>query len=261
MPDWLTSQNEDALLLDKKNSFLMKNQKGLLFILEKFDHGSERSAASAIHPSLRFLSTLALLLIVSLSQKMLVLWICGLYIFSGLLFFSQKDLKKILGKSVLLSAMPFLIYLPSLLLHQGTFLFLIRVPLIACLISQYTETATTYELLSLLKRWYLPNIVLFQLDITIKYIYILAKVMVHMMKGISARHVGNQQVKLYLGTNVIALIYLRSLDYGKKLQQAMEARGFNGTYPTHKLALKKIDYVYILTQVMLLFVLFFIGKV
>jgi cobalt/nickel transport system permease protein len=136
MPDWLTSQNEDALLLDKKNSFLMKNQKGLLFILGKFDHRSERSAASAIHPSLRFLSTLALLLIVSLSQKMLVLWICGLYIFSGLLFFSQKDLKKILGKSVLLSAMPFLIYLPSLLLHQGTFLFLIRVPLIACLISQ-----------------------------------------------------------------------------------------------------------------------------
>ncbi|BCA87035.1 cobalt permease [Enterococcus saigonensis] len=260
MPEWLTHQNE-SLLSDKKDTFLIKNQKGLLFILEKFDASPEKNAATPIHPTLSFLSTIGLLLVMSLTQSLLVLWICGLYFMGMLLFMPPAKSRQILSKSVVLLIMPLFVYFPSLLLHQANLLFIIRLPFIAFVISHYTETTTSYQLLGLLKRWHLPNIVLFQLDITIKYIYLLAKVLLNMVKGIRARHVGNHHLKMYLGTNLIALVYLRSLDYGKKLQQAMEARGFDGTYHSQKIPFKKTDYWYILLQAALFLVIFLIGRI
>lgn len=259
MPEWLTHQNT-YLLSDKKDTFLMKNQKGLLFILEKFDRTAEKNNQPVIHPSLRFLSTIGFLLLMSLTQKLLVMWVGGLYLIGTLLFFPPAKSRRIIAKSVLLLIMPLLVYLPSLLIHQANPLFILRLPLIACLISQYTETTTTYQLLSLLKRWHLPDIVLFQLDITIKYIYLLANVLLNMLKGVRARHVGNKHLKMYLGTNLIALVYLRSLDYGRKLQQAMEARGFNGTYHAQREPFKKADYLYFLLQAVLFLSLFLIGR-
>lgn len=260
MPEWLNSSN-NYVVTDKKSTFLMKNQKGLLFILEKFDRVPEENNPSALHPALSFLTTFAFLLLLSLTRNPLILWFCGLYLIGRLLLLPQKKLRHVLGKSLILIAMPLLVYLPSLLMNQANLLFLLRLPLIACLISQYIETTTTYELLCLLKRWHFPNIVLFQLDITIKYIYLLAKVMLNMIKGITVRHVGNRRIKMDLGTNVIALIYLRSLDYGEKLQQAMEARGFDGTYHAQKIPFKKNDYLYGISQVLLFSVIFLIGMV
>lgn len=259
MPEWLTHHN-NYLLSDKKDTFLIKNQKGLLFILEKFDRTAEKNDQPVIHSSLRFLSTVSLLLLMSLTQQLLLLWLCGLYLIGTLLFFPPAKSCRIIAKSVLLLIMPILVYLPSLLIHQANTLFIFRLPLVACLISQYTETTTTYQLLCLLKRWHLPDIVLFQLDITIKYIYLLAKVLLNMIKGLRARHIGNKHLKMYLGTNLIALVYLRSIDYGRKLQQAMEARGFNGTYHAQKVPFKKADYFYLLLQSALFLLLFLIGR-
>ena len=82
---------------------------------------------------------------------------------------------------------PLVLYLPHLLLSGGQSLFLFRLPLIAVAIAYYSETSTISEMLAALKGLHFPDLVLLQLDITIKYIDVFGKQLMDLLKGIEAR--------------------------------------------------------------------------
>ena len=108
-------------------------------------------------------------------------------------------------------------------------LFLFRLPLIAVAIAYYSETSTISEMLVALKGLHFPDLVLLQLDITIKYIDVFGKQLMDLLKGIEARSFGGNH-RFRIGSNIWGILYLKAIRYGEELTQAMEARCFVGEY-------------------------------
>lgn len=258
MPDWL-KENETSFTPGKKETFLIKNQKGLLFILAKFTSGTHsKNRFSVVHPMVRLVILLTLILLTSLTKSFLVLWLIALYLGGLLLFLPAFDLRKVLQRALILSVMPFFIYLPTLIFFQSQPLFLLRLPLVTTAVSLFAASTDAFEFLSTLKSLRLPDVVLLQLDITIKYIYFFGHLLLEMLKAIRARAVGNQ-LKLALGTSLFGIIYLKALAYGRQLNWAMEARCFNGEYFQLKRQLTKQDQLTVLAHFLLFIGLIYLG--
>lgn len=75
-----------------------------------------------------------------------------------------------------------------------------------------------------MKKLRFPDLVLLQLDITVKYIYIFwTNAFVAILKAIEARAVG-RYLKFQVGSNIWGMLYIKAVEYGKEPQHAMEAR-------------------------------------
>ena len=144
-------------------------------------------------------------------------------------FLPHSILVRTLKKTILLLVFPIIIYLPHLLFSGGQPLFLLRLPLIALAIAYYSETSTISEMLAALKGLHFPDLVLLQIDITIKYIDVFGKQLMDLLKGIEARSFGGNH-RFRIGSNIWGILYLKAIRYGEELTQAMEARCFVGEY-------------------------------
>lgn len=261
MPDWL-KETQVEFTPNKKEAFLIKNQKGLLFLLRKFQKKEEsaENPLRTIHPTVRLLTVFFLIILISLTRQVIVLWLIGLYLGGLLLLLDPVSLRLVCKKAGLLLVMPLVIYLPTLLFNQGSHLFLLRLPLLSITLANYTETTSVYELLVTLKRLHLPNVILLQLDITIKYIYLFGHLLLEMLQAVEARAVGGK-IKLAVGSNLIGLIYLKAIAYGKQLDRAMTARCFTGEYYGVRQPLRKKDQLFVLAHSMLFIGLLWIGRI
>ena len=108
------------------------------------------------------------------------------------------------------------------------------------------------QFIAALKIFHFTNIILLQLDITIKYIFFFGNLLIQLLAAVEARAVGGN-IQLSTGSNLISLISLKSFTYGKKLDM-VKARGYTGQYYRVKQPLKTKDFL-----VSIVYLLFFGG--
>ena len=149
---------------------------------------SLRHALCQLHQSfiqrLRFCFSSCFFFQLGLVETFTVLWILALVLGFAVAFLPHSILVRTLKKTILLLVFPIIIYLPHLLFSGGQPLFLLRLPLIALAIAYYSETSTISEMLAALKGLHFPDLVLLQIDITIKYIDVFGKQLMDLLKGI-----------------------------------------------------------------------------
>lgn len=246
MPEWLeaTDSGTEGKIRGREH-FLIRNRSALEAVINSFSSERFELRFLSLHPTTLLLSTFLLIISISLSQKMLYFWVLALVFGSFLIFMPSDKLRKILEKTLLLSVLPFLVYLPALFLGRGTLLFIVRIPLILLVVSLYAELSSLPDFIQALKQLHFPDVLLVQLDITLKYIFTFSQILVDMLKAIEVRSNANA-FSFKLGTSIWGILYLKARRYGTDLQKAMEARGFVGHYyaSRKKLALK--DYLFLL---------------
>ena len=186
LPEWM-SEERPVVTKVGRNNFLIRNRHHLEALLQKFETHPLK-VASVFHPTAKVLLLFFLLISVGISRNLTVLWILALFLGAGVAFLPHSILVRTLKKTVVLLIFPLVLYLPHLLLSGGQSLFLFRLPLIAVAIAYYSETSTISEMLAALKGLHFPNLVLLQLDITIKYIDVFGKQLMDLLKGIEARN-------------------------------------------------------------------------
>ena len=241
LPEWL--KEEQRINIGKgKDHFLIRNRKKIDSVLLKLRDKSSIKWKRFLHPVTYLLCFFFSLLGVSFSRNFLFFWILFLFLLGLIASLPYVHLVATIKKSILLLLFPFLLYLPNLFLHGFHVLFLLRLPLMSMLIALYTELMSTRDTLQALKKLHFPNIVLLQLDITIKYIYLFGRILQDMLKGIEARSFGGN-LDFQIGNNIWGILYLRAVRYGKDLQKAMEARGFTGEYKDSEERLRFRDYL------------------
>ena len=227
LPDWMSEERPEVTKVGK-NSFLIRNRHHLEALIQKFETHPV-PVASIFHPTAKVLLLLLFLFSVGISRNLTVLWILALVLGFVVAFLPHSVLVRTLKKTILLLVFPIIIYLPHLLFSGGQTLFLLRLPLIAVAIAYYSETSTISEMLVALKGLHFPDLVLLQIDITIKYIDVFGKQLMDLLKGIEARSYGGNH-RFQIGSNVWGILYLKAMRYGEELTQAMEARCFVGEY-------------------------------
>ena len=127
------------------------------------------------------------------------------------------------------------------------------------------STTRFNDLLTGLQRLGLPKILIIQLGFLYRYIFVLIDKAHHILQARASRKLRNlgYKAELKIAAGLLGSLLIRSIDTAKRINIAMQARGFDGNWRTlSTLRIRRADYLFILIAVtFMLGVYFFIVPV
>ena len=192
---------------------------GILFALKKNSvkkYSTKFSAAAAFAFTFFFI-----ILCVSSHTKEFLLTAAALelVIFN---FLGGAEILRILKKSLAAAFFGGILIL-IILLPVKTFLTVTALQLV-------TEFFLWNQITAALKIFRLPDVVIFILDTTIKYIFLLGRQAQELLTALKLRSVGKNSSKEKSFSGVLGVTFLKSREMSEEMYQAMICRGFTGEY-------------------------------
>ncbi len=261
MPEWLLLKDEYIPLKDK-DAFINKSILSLLKVLSKFRKQTEyRRNIIGVNSLLKFISTMILIIFLSLSQSAAFVYLTIVCLLVVINFLSTEEIKSILKVSLVVTVFTFIILLPSVFMGYGNNTVMITLKVLASVTAVNILAATTQwnDLIGNLKIFHIPDMFIFVLDTTIKYILVLGDFSLNMIYALKIRSVGKSTNKNSSLSGIVGTMFLKSKEMSEEMYGAMECRGFTGEYRVYKkIKFKVADYVCILMNIMFISIYFYL---
>ncbi|MDR0852621.1 MAG: energy-coupling factor transporter transmembrane protein EcfT [Clostridiales Family XIII bacterium] len=274
VPAWLLSR-EDYTPAAGRERFLDKTIFSLLrlsaLIRSQDTYGVARFHVDEIYG---LLFTIALIVFLSLSRTFTFVLIVLSCILVRLCFIRIGALKNILAVCLAATIFSALVLLPAALYGNTYSIIMIPSKVFAsvALVGIFSHTSRWNDITGTLRLIHVPNIFIFILDITIKYLTMLSDFALSMFYAMKLRSVGRPGRKTGKGggtgaripraavSNVAGNIFLHSRELSEEMYCAMECRGFSGAYPrTAFWKFSAADAVYVLVNLALIAAFFYLG--
>ncbi|MVX66799.1 energy-coupling factor transporter transmembrane protein EcfT [Clostridium chromiireducens] len=254
IPEWLSAKDnyvpkqEKSLYIEKSIFSIIriisiirqsKNQDKLLYI---------------INPTLKVISTIIMILCISLSRNFRYLLIVDIYVLVNLFLMEKRSRKRILIRSIIFPLITLIALMPSMFygnIYNSLLLFqkLIITILLMNMLSHHTKWS---EISKSLKLLFIPDIFIWIMDITIKYIVLLGEYSINLLYALRLRSIGITNNKYNSLTGIMGNLFIKSYKMSEEMFHAMECRGFVGEYTSKiNLRFKKADYVYLAVNILL----------
>ena len=254
VPEWLSSK-DNYIPKEEKNLYIEKSIFSLIKIISIIKQNKNQDKLIySINPTLKVVSILVMILCVSLSRSLIYLLIIDIYLLTNLFLMEKKSRKMILFKSFLFPLITLIALIPSMYygnIHNSLLLFqkLIITILLMNLLSHNTKWS---EISRSLKLLFIPDIFIWIMDITIRYIVILGEHSINLLFALKLRSIGITSNKYNSLTGIMGNLFIKSYKMSEEMFHAMECRGFVGEYTTKvNLKLKKMDYAYLAINILL----------
>jgi len=251
MPEWLTKDENYAPIKDR-DTFINKSILSLLRVLARIRAQGSLTDRFGINPFLMVLFTLMLALLISLSRSFAFVFIVVTYLALVLSFFPAKEIISVLRVGALATLFAFAVLLPAALSGSGYNALTIPSKVFATVtaVNLLSHSARWDHITGALKRFRLPDIFTFVLDITVKYIVMLGEFSLGMLYALKLRSVGKNRSKYASMSGVAGTMFIKSREMAEEMHAAMECRGFTGEYrPSGKLRFHFADFLYIMINV------------
>jgi cobalt/nickel transport system permease protein len=249
MPEWLL-KNENYIPAADRDTFINKSILSFMKVISliKAQDGSSPDKFG-VNAFFRVLFTLMLAVFISLSRTSEFIYIVFAYLLLLLCAMSGKDIIKILSVSITAMVFAVVILLPTA--FSGNNYSIIIIPAkVFCTITAIgilSRSTRWDQIIGALKRFHLHDLVIFILDITLKYIVMLGEFAVEMLYALKLRSVGKNKSKYTSMSGVAGTMFLVSREMSEEMYSAMECRGFDGEYRIYqKFTFKLVDAVYLL---------------
>ncbi|MDK1726599.1 energy-coupling factor transporter transmembrane component T [Dellaglioa algida] len=233
MPDWLSSP-ENYSPVKQKNTFLQQNRGRLLNLLSLFSDKTETTSQPLNRQNsfIQLLTTITLILLTSLSRDISFIWIIYMYQFLQIALLPKLNMLTILKRIPINLVFVLLFILPSFFLTdtKTVIFFVLKTNLILIVVSYFMNTNTFFDIIIVLKKCHFPDIIIFIIDITIKYLKILSESLYAMTSAMELRSVGVNRHQYQSLSNLFGSLYLKTKSTALEMYSAMEARGFTGNY-------------------------------
>jgi len=109
------------------------------------------------------------------------------------------------------------------------------------------STTRFADLLIAMQKLGTPKILIVQLGFLYRYIFVLIDKAHHILRARTVRRLQRlrPQTELKVAASMLGSLFVRSIDTAERINIAMQARGFSGTWPaTAKLKLQPADYIF-----------------
>ena len=263
MPEWLLKKDNYIPLKDK-NAFIDKSILSIFNVLSRFRMQTKlKTAKFGVNSLTKLISTLILILLVSLSRNFYFVLITNIFILVIINLLSTKEIKYVIKASLSAAIFTFIILLPSIFLGYGNNILIITLKVLVSVASVSILTCTTKwnELIIALKIFKIPDVFIFVLDITIKYIMILGEFSLSMVYALKLRSVGRNNNKNTALSGIVGTMFIKSKEMAEEMYGAMESRGFTGTYKVYaKFKFKLADYICIVFNILLVLTYFYFDR-
>jgi cobalt/nickel transport system permease protein len=232
VPTWLAARERYEPCRDR-GRFLEKSLLSLLGVLAALrERPGAGRARERLKPELKLVSTFAVILLVSLSRSGLFLEAAAAFELCCLCLLKGEAIARILKKVLAAGLFAFLIFLPAFVSSRSPNLLpllakVLLAVLAAALFSATTPWPSVTAAFSALR---VPDLFVLTLDMTIKYISLLGGLALNMLYALKLRSVGRDKSKMVSLAGIAGTLFLKSKDAAEAQYQAMECRGFDGTY-------------------------------
>jgi cobalt/nickel transport system permease protein len=94
----------------------------------------------------------------------------------------------------------------------------------------FNHTTQWNHITTALRKLHVPGIFIFTLDITLKYIVLLGKLIIDILTALKLRSVGKNNKKYQSIGGVMGVTFIRGTEMSREMYEAMRCRGFTDDY-------------------------------
>lgn len=263
MPEWLFKHENYNAQFDK-DTFVNKSILSLLSILSRIKtQDSAITAKYKVNAIFKVAFTFLLAVLISMSRSFTFVIVINVYFLVILSMMQVKDIVKILKVSFAMTFFSFVVLLPAVFWGNSYSVVMITSKVFATItaVNILSHTTRWDAITSSLKRFFVPDIFIFVLDITIKYIVMLGDFALNMLYALKLRSIGKNKSKYASLSGIAGTMFIKSKEMAEDMYNAMECRGFTGEYQVYsnfKFAIA--DFIYIMINVGIIFIYLYLGK-
>lgn len=230
VPEWML-KNEEYIATKDSDGFLTKTGLSILSVLSRIREKSSKGLLWA-SPSVMLLTVLLLIVLMAVSRNMLFSYVVLAETLLASLLLCNKALARSVKTSLSAMLLSVLILLPAALLGSPRTMLTVSVKVFTsvALLNLVSQTLPFNRITESLKAFHVPDLFIFTLDITIKYIVLLGDVCVNMLNALKMRSVGKNREKGKALSGVLGVTFLKSREMADEMYGAMACRGFEGEY-------------------------------
>jgi len=251
LPSWMCESEAYEPNIDK-DGFITKSAQAILGVLAKLKWNAGKDRRFSASPSLKLCYTFLFILLTACSKNYLFSLIMVAGTILALASYPASAMKQILSGTI--GAVLFSIFIllpvvfmgnPQILLTIGT-----KVFLSVTLIGMLSAGTAWNKLTASLRAFHIPDIFIFTLDITLKYIAVLGEICMEILTALRLRSIGQNKKKAKAFSGILGISFLKSREMADEMYAAMCCRGFVGEYKTgRKYAFRKQDIFYIFSMI------------
>lgn len=248
IPEWMKDNavNQSG---KKSSHFADKSRIGILKVLSKLHFSSGNGGRYSASAVIKLSATLLIIILIACSRNMLLVYILATGILIRLCLVKGEYIRAILGGSVVSTIFTAIILLPAVFMGNPRTMLTVSIKVFCSvtMVNLMAKTTVWNELTSAMKVFFVPDIFVFILDITLKYIDLAGRYLCDMLQALSLRTIGKADKHNSGLGGVMGTSFLHTYQLSKEMYESMQCRGFNGTYNIkRKNYLKKTDGIYIL---------------
>lgn len=255
MPEWLLKE-ENYISQSDKDTFINKSILSLLLILSRIrTQSGYKTDKFHINATFKVAFTFMLVTLLSISTRFTFIIIIDVYLLVILSLMRAEEIIKILKVSFVMAFFSFIVLLPAILGVNSYSSLIITSKVFASVMAVNILSHSTRwtSITSSLKIFFVPDIFILVLDITLKYIVMLGDFSLNMLYSLKLRSVGKNRSKYTSLSGIAGTMFIKSKEMAEDMYSAMECRGFTGEYHIYnRFKFTFIDSLYIIISVCLL---------
>lgn len=263
MPEWLLREEQYQPLSDK-DTYIQKSILGLLKLLARIRaHTGEEAAKSSVSAVCRLVSTLLLVVLVAVSRSFAFVLVAGVFLLCALSLMEAAHILRVIRTGLAAALLTAVIVLPAVLWgHSQSLIIPAKVLLTVMAVNMLGQSAGWNSLTGALKVFRVPDLFIFVMDLTIKYLLLLGELALQMFYALRLRSVGRNKGKQTSVGGIAGTLFIKSKEMAEEMVAAMECRGFTGDYRIRsKYKLSVHDGVYLLLHLGLAVIFFYLREV
>ena len=264
IPDWLM-QDEIYNPEIEKDTFINKSILSLLSLLSRIkDQENINQSKYSVSAIFKVVFTFVIIIMLSFSRNFVFIVVVNVYLLATLSLMDGKNIIKILRISFIMALFSFIILLPAAFWGNGfsTVIITVKVFDTITVVNILSHSTRWSSITSALKCFFIPDIFILVLDITIKYIVMLGNFALNMLYALKARSVGKNKSKYTSFSGIAGTMFIKSKEMAEEMYAAMECRGFTGEYQVYNnFKFTVSDFLYICINTIIIIIFIFFGRI
>ena len=262
IPQWLL-ENENYIPKSDKDTFINKSILSLLSLLSHIQRQSRhKSDLFGINAAFSVIFTILFIILLSVSRSMVFVITANIYLLLVLCLLKAEDIITILKTSFGVAVFTFIILLPTALYGNFYSITMITPKVFASVtaVNILSRSTRWNSITGALKTFFIPDIFILVLDITIMYITMLGEFSLNMLYALKLRSVGRNKNKRNSLSGIAGTMFIKSKEMAEETYAAMECRGFTGDYRIYrKFKFSFADAIYIIVNAVIIFCFIYFG--
>jgi len=256
IPKWLL-ENENYVPQSDRDTFINKSISSLLSVLSHIQRQSRhKTDLFGINTVFSVIFTILFIILVSVSRSLAFVITANVYLLLVLCLLKAEDIVVILKTSFGVAIFTFIILLPAALYGNFYSITMITPKVFAAVtaVNIISRSTRWNSITSALKTFFIPDIFILVLDITIMYIMMLGDFSLNMLYALKLRSVGKNKSKHTSLSGIAGTMFIKSKEMAEDTYAAMECRGFTGVYRMYrKFKFSFADAIYIIANSVIIF--------